>query len=242
MEINRICRMCLAYKPISEFHKSKKGVRGYDSRCRGCKSDSKKAKFDCIVDEPGETWKDVVGYEGLYMVSSMGRVKSLAKTVFILQNGGNVSLQERLRAQHHNNKNKKIAYLIITLTNPNRGKRSKTEKVHQIVAKAFVPNPENKECVNHKNGNKLDNRAENLEWVTRKENAQHAFKNGLSGGVVIRPLFKKLTLKDVTQIFKSNESGTMLAKKYDVSKGIISAIRTGKIWNRVTGLLSTGKR
>lgn len=55
----------------------------------------------------------------------------------------------------------------------------KTHLVSRLVATAFIPNPENKEEVNHKNGNPLDNSAGNLEWVTRSENIRHAFKNGL---------------------------------------------------------------
>src|SRR5574343_1086214 len=67
-------------------------------------------------------------------------------------------------------------YEKIILTKNNK---STLFSVHRLVAKMFIPNPENKEFVNHKNGNKLDNRVENLEWCSRSENATHAYKLGL---------------------------------------------------------------
>lgn len=71
----------------------------------------------------------------------------------------------------------KYGYQVITLSKD--GVR-KTYTIHQLVAKAFIPNPENKKTVNHKDGNKLNNCIDNLEWATEKENQQHKWKNGLA--------------------------------------------------------------
>ena len=71
----------------------------------------------------------------------------------------------------------KYGYQVITLSKD--GVR-KTYTIHQLVAKAFIPNPENKKTINHKDGNKLNNCIDNLEWATEKENQQHKWKNGLA--------------------------------------------------------------
>ena len=116
-----------------------------------------------------EIWKEVPGYEGLYEVSNLGRVKSCKKTV-IRSNGRKISFPEKIMKPSVNHK----GYLIIDLRK--NGKRS-GGFVHRLVGKDFIDNPFNKEQINHKNGNKEDNCVQNLEWVTNQENMAHAYKS-----------------------------------------------------------------
>jgi hypothetical protein len=106
-----------------------------------------------------EAWKDVPGYEGIYEASTMGRVRSL-------------KYDSHYRGRILKGTTGKNGYKIIALW---KDGRSKSETIHRVVAKTFLVNPLNKRTVNHKNGNKTDNRVQNLEWSTDSENNQHAF-------------------------------------------------------------------
>lgn len=114
-----------------------------------------------------EIWKDIEGYEGLYQVSNQGNVRSLDRIVNA-PNGVRTSKGKVLTQYKCGN------YSKVTLS---KSSKYKTYDVHHIVAKAFIPNPNNYPQVNHKNENRYDNRAENLEWCTAKYNANYGTRN-----------------------------------------------------------------
>lgn len=108
-----------------------------------------------------ELWKDIEGYEGLYQISNHGRVKSL--------NYNHTCCEQILvPVKHHTN------YLTISLYK-NGVKQLKL--IHRLVANAFIENPNNYSCVNHKDENKLNNDVENLEWCTHKYNSNYGTRN-----------------------------------------------------------------
>lgn len=127
-----------------------------------------------------EEWRDIIGYEGKYQVSNLGRVRSL---------------------QYHNTKGVKrigllkpakdgCGYYRCALSKKNI---LTTYKVHRLVAAAFIPNPNNYPQINHKNGIKTDNRVENLEWCNNSWNQLHAYRTGLTPKHVGHKIGVKLT-------------------------------------------------
>ena len=154
-----------------------------------------------------ETWRDVVGYEGLYQVSDHGRVKSL---------NYNKTGQERLMRLITDKK----GYLRVTLWKDGKQKMYQT---HRIVAQAFIDNPDNKPCIDHINAIKTDNRVENLRWVTCKENCNNPITKErcrISNiGKVTRIVFCENT------IFTSI---TQCAKYYGINRKTMNDWLTGK--------------
>lgn len=119
-----------------------------------------------------EIWKDIVGYEGLYQVSNLGRVKVLPKTIHYGWYNNKVVNQEEMIKK--NTLRNKSGYYFTTLT---KDKVRHFFQIHRLVAEAFLPNPNNYECVNHKDENKTNNNVDNLEWCTRKYNANYGSRN-----------------------------------------------------------------
>lgn len=160
-------------------------------------------------------WKKISKYGGLYEVSDRGEVRRALKRKLVLREGGN-------------------GYYIVALYENNK----RTEEiVHRLVAKAFIPNPEKKRTINHKNGIKTDNRVENLEWATYGENMRHAFEAGIMEKSYGSKHWKaKLTETDVRRIrmalacgIKRNE----LVNMFDVSKLTVDKIARGDSWKHV---------
>lgn len=119
-----------------------------------------------------EIWKDVKGYEGLYQVSNLGNIKSLAR---YKKNHSKLQKVEERKLNMYTNKYNGYVYIVLT-----KNAIEKNIRVHKLVAQAFIPNSENKPQINHIDGNKENNRVDNLEWCTCKENVIHAYKNGLA--------------------------------------------------------------
>lgn len=113
-----------------------------------------------------EVWKDVSGYEGIFMVSSLGRVKSLSRDVY-KKNGMKMRIKEKILKQQETND----GYLRIRLVMDSKGKNF---LVHRLVAESFLDKEEHHTDVNHIDENKKNNCVENLEWKTHKENCDHS--------------------------------------------------------------------
>jgi hypothetical protein len=169
-----------------------------------------------------EIWKDVPQTFGQYQVSSLGRVRNTFRLF-----SGCVKIKKcrkQILGQYSDN----YGYLALNISlNNQRAYR----KVHRLVAQTFIPNPENKPQVNHKNGIKTDNRVENLEWVTRKENQIHASKIGLLTFSKLDPK-KVLIIKERLKNYKYRDV-SKLAKEFGVSLSAISDIRHNRKWSYI---------
>ena len=155
-----------------------------------------------------EIWRDIEGFEGIYQVSSLGRVKSL---------GNNKSRQEKILKLRSD----RDGYLNVGL---HKERKIKICRVHRLVAQAFIPNLENKPQVNHKDEDKTNNKVENLEWVTCKENSNHGTRTERMANSKSKPIYG-INVKTNEKIeFPS----TMEAQRNGFNRGHINSCLKGK--------------
>lgn len=177
--------------------------------------------------EHNETWRPVRDFEGLYEVSDRGRVRGVARVV-TGKNGRSRRIPSRLMNPIFGAPN---FYARISLRCVERGKT--TMLVHRLVAAAFLGESTPGMEVNHRNGDKTDNRAANLEWVDHATNIQHAHANGLmnprAGANHHR---SKLTAADAREIRRlyPHVKGPTLAKRFGVQVMTIYAVLKGRTW------------
>ena len=164
-----------------------------------------------------EEWRDVVGYERRYQISSMGRVKSLER-VTITKDGRKLPLKERILKPIVSGD----GYLKVGLC---AGGKLKMFLVHRLVCQAFHENPDNKPQVNHINENKTDNRACNLEWCTCKQNINHGTHNERSGKTRSKPVAQYTLDGDLVKAWQSTNE---VERQTGFSCGHISKVVNGK--------------
>ena len=156
-----------------------------------------------------EEWRDIKGYEGKYMVSNLGRVKSL--------NYNKTGKEGILKGVDNGD-----GYLVVELSKDGKGK---TCRINRLIAQAFIPNPDNLPEVNHKNEDKTDNRVENLEWCTKQYNIEYSKAkavigiNKVSGLILEFP--SAMEAERQTGINNSNIIACCKGKRYKSAGGYI---------------------
>lgn len=170
------------------------------------------------MEKTDEQWRDVIGFEGWYAISSFGRVK---------RTRAGKSTRTDLLLKQQIGKNKRCRVSL------SRDGVQHTRDVHRMVAEAFLgPKPVGKE-VNHIDYNPQNNRVNNLEYVTKSENITHAYAHGFVGGRGETQHLAKLTERDVQLIRHSPLGNTSLSLHYNVSLGTIKKVRAKRTWKHV---------
>lgn len=163
--------MCGDKKDVSNFKIRRASKDGLNPSCKECcNRNYSRRVYDFIPVLPGELWEDVSDWEGHYQISTMGRFKRLARTV--KRKTGDFIISENITFGFDD----EIGYKRACLSKD--GKKT-WKRIHELMGRAFLANPENKRTVNHKDTNKKNNVISNLEWATHGENNKHAYMMGV---------------------------------------------------------------
>lgn len=184
-----------------------------------------------------ESWKDIYGYEGSYQVSNTGKVKSLFRRVPSFPGTNKIPstriVHEKVLKQSPISSKGK--YFTVKLS-------GKKYLVHRLIAEAFIPNPENKPYINHKDSNRHNNSIDNLEWVTHYENIQHAWNNGAydrritrkAGFKSERRLLDDTQVRVIKNILNNKECSCIeLSEYFKVKRHVIYNIMEDKTYTEI---------
>ena len=152
---------------------------------------------------------DIKGYENKYSISDDGEVWSYYKQEYMKPNLGGYGYKQIQLAKN--------------------GKR-KTYQIHKLVLEHFTEKVSGKEFCNHKNGDKHDNRIENLEWCTISENNKHAYRTGLKGKSVGNPKYLIEQIKAAKYLLHTSMTGKEIAKATGMSESCVSLIKRNERW------------
>lgn len=181
-----------------------------------------------------EIWKDVIGREGEYEVSNLGRIRSVERVIEQVSRSGNRYervMKSRVLSPRPGTSGR---YLYVTMA----GKSGTyNESVHSVVAKAFVPNPENKPEVRHLNGDSFNNFPENLMWGTHKENEEDKKLHGTiaKGEKCGASKITEVMAREIKIKVAGKKRGVIakVARECGVSRGIVGKIANNKAWTHI---------
>lgn len=176
-----------------------------------------------------ERWRPVLGYEGRYEVSDIGRVRSVERKVRFGKNSWRIAPQKLIYQAVIARGNRTAKYAQVTLW---VGNSAQSRKVYRLVLEAFVGRrPKGLEGC-HGDGDSTNNRLDNLRWDTRKANNDDRKKHGKTVGVKNHKA--KLSEENVREILRSPEGPVILASRFAVTPQLIQLIRKGKVWTHLS--------
>lgn len=169
-----------------------------------------------------EVWKPVVGLEDYYEVSNFGRVRAIERIISV--GNGNRVVKPKIKNTYIS----KVGYPSVTLC---VNKNSRCYSIHRLVAMAFIPNPENKPCIDHINTIKTDNRIENLRWCTHKENSNNE--------ITLKRVIEKSKSKEAMRksLETKRENGSNTAPKY-----VYQFDKNGKFIKRYDSIMDASRQ
>lgn len=184
-------------------------------------------RISCLLGFTVERWVPVVGFEQLYEVSNHGRVRTVEHVV-LRSNGVPQTIKARMKTATTRRDRRRM----VTLSS---NRKSRVYLVHRLVAFAFLGSPQGNQQVNHVDGDPANNNLSNIEWVSPKENINHALDTGLIKNYGERQHGSKIKVSDVSQVISMARDGTKqrdIAASFGIHQSQVSRVISGKAWRR----------